>query len=108
MAIDKARKQNKRRELIKLLTKKSKLPLRKDEKVAHTEEALNWAKRINNTKEIKYLTSRLRKLSPSRNPRPHWGHYLRVANDFRFRRKFDQMPDRCYRIRRSLWDLSGK
>ena len=70
--------------------KKSKWSLIPKEKVDYSFEALKAARRLNNSKKINYIQSRIYKLSPRLIPRPKYSQYLSVAKDFRRNRNFKQ------------------
>jgi soluble lytic murein transglycosylase len=90
VAISKARMAKDRPALVELLTRKSKLNLRKSLKVELSEEALKWAKRTKDKKRIKELQQRIYSLSPSLNPNVSWRDYLNVANDYRYNNNYTQ------------------
>ncbi|OFZ19212.1 MAG: hypothetical protein A2Z20_05025 [Bdellovibrionales bacterium RBG_16_40_8] len=88
VAIKKAKATNDHAALVDLNLRKSKMNLRKEEKVAYADEALKYAQKLQNKEKIRELKNRIYNLSPSRNEKPTSKEYLAMAYDYRYRRKF--------------------
>lgn len=89
LAITKAKENNDKPALVELFLKKSKMNLRKEEKVAHADEALKYALQLQDKEKIRELQNRIYNLSPSRQPQPTPKDHLAMANDYRYLRQFD-------------------
>lgn len=90
VAIVKAEKDKDSKNLMGLYLRKSKLNIKKDDKVELTEKALGIANRLGFEDSQKELRARLYNLAPSYNPNPDRRDALNVANDYRYYRKFDK------------------
>lgn len=90
VGLQKAKSQKDNKNLVELNLKKSKMNLRKEEKVEYADEALKYARKLMDQKKIRELESRIYNLSPSRKPRPSPKDYLAVAADYRYLRNFDK------------------
>jgi soluble lytic murein transglycosylase len=84
VAIKKAETKKDRSDLVQLLVRKSKLPLRLEDKVELTKLAI----KNSSPAEVQRHRLRLHRLSPSENPQPGKEDYYAVAQDFKRRRKF--------------------
>lgn len=89
IALKKSNTGKDKKTLLDLNLKKSKLNIRKEDKVKYTQIALQMARDLGLKTEIAELEKRLYNLAPSLNPKPSPRNYMAVANDLRFFRKFD-------------------
>ncbi len=89
VAIEKAKAINDRNKLVDLYLKKSKASVRREEKVDLADQALKFARQVNDSAKVRDIENRIYSLSPSRMPNPKAKDYLTVAADYRFLRKFD-------------------
>lgn len=89
VAIEKAERTKDSKNLMALYLRKSKLNIKKDDKVDLTQKALDIANRLGLADSQKELKQRLYNLAPSYNPKPDAKDALLVAGDFKYYRKFD-------------------
>ncbi|MEK6556160.1 MAG: tetratricopeptide repeat protein, partial [Bdellovibrionota bacterium] len=101
VAIVKAKRDGNKNLLVDLYLKKSKLPLRKEEKIEFTREALQLARGRKTPAEVTSLEQRLYGLSPSLNPRPDAKEAMNLATDFRFYRNFGKAREYYYSVIKS-------
>ncbi|MCB0349809.1 MAG: transglycosylase SLT domain-containing protein [Bdellovibrionales bacterium] len=93
VALKKAKAKNDYQTLVDLNLKKSKMNLRKEEKVHYADEALKYARKLNDSKKIRELKSRIYNLSPSRKPWPKTEELIGVASDYRYLRNFKKSEE---------------
>ena len=91
--IEQAKRKHKESKLVQLYLQKSRVSLRREEKVDWCYRALKALARSRLSRAKKSsmrakILARVYNLSPSRRPHIDPSQYLTVANDFRFRRKF--------------------
>ncbi len=90
LAIEKAKTAGNKQSLVDLFLRKSKMNLRREEKVDYADEALKNAHALNDKDKMRELENRIYNLSPSRTPHPLPKDFLAVANDYRYLRDFDK------------------